>query len=210
MKKSVLMIAPVVILAVVTGCRKEPIRNLSRAESRIYVTHSDSTVNFSNYQTFSFADSVNVIEDNQLVERALTDADAAVLHAVAVKLQALGYTQVEYSAQPDLGVNVSRIYSNTKVVTYPDYWGDYYGYWDPGYWGYGGYAYTFPGYYGVYQIQEGGLSVDLLDLKNAAQNKAIKGIWNGLVRGTGVFDIENAESEVEALFKQSAYITTNQ
>src|SRR5207249_12244916 len=112
------------------------------------------------------------------------------------------------NSQPDLGINVSRITNTyTGVISYPDYWSYYGSYYDPYYWGYPGYGYYSPYSYGVYQIKEGGLSVDMLDLKDASVNgNTIKPVWTALARGAGVFSITNAASQVQAFFSQSPYL----
>ncbi len=63
--------------------------------------------------------------------------------------------------------------------------------------------------YGTYQINSGALSIDMLDLKNAAANGKIKIIWNGLIRGEGIADATTADSQVYALFSQSSYLKAN-
>lgn len=213
MKNRLLLFAlPLSAIVLATGCAKDPIKNMSEADSRIYITHRDSTANFAAYHSFSIADSVAVIDNGHLAGMALTDVDTAFIAAVRNMMEQRGYTLVGRNDNPDLGINVSRIYNTySGLVSYPDYWGSYYGYWDPYYWGYPGYSYYFPTYYGVYQITEGALSIDLLDLKNASSNgNTIEGIWNGLIRGSGIFRVENAPSQVKALFDQSAYIQTSQ
>ena len=40
-------------LALLSGCAKEPLDNLTEEESSIYVTSRDSTVNFGSYKTYS-------------------------------------------------------------------------------------------------------------------------------------------------------------
>lgn len=199
-------------LLLLSGCTKDPIKNLSQDDSRIYITNHDSTANFNDYHTFSVTDSVAVIDNNHLSGKSLDDADAAFIAAVKSAMQERGYTMVAKDQNPDLGINVSRIYNTySGVVSYPDYWGSYYGYWDPYYWGYPGYSYYFPSYYGVYQVTEGALSIDMLDLKNASSNdNKIEGIWNGLIRGTGVFNPNKAADQVKTLFDQSMYIKTAQ
>ncbi|MCZ0212081.1 hypothetical protein OZK63_42730, partial [Streptomyces sp. UMAF16] len=69
----------------------------------------------------------------------------------------------------------------TGIIDYSSYYDYYGGYYDPTYWGYGGYGYYSPYMYGTYQINSGALSIDMLDLKNAAANGKIKIIWNGLI-----------------------------
>ena len=54
------------------------------------------------------------------------------------------------------------------------------------------------------------LSVDLLDLKKPAANRTIRVIWNGLIRGSGVFSSSALTTGVQALFEQSPYLKTVQ
>jgi hypothetical protein len=215
MKRGVLLLGAAlsVLTVAFTGCSKDPIKNLSQDESRIYITNHDSTTTISGYKTYSITDSVAVISNNRLQGHALTAYDAQVLSALKQAMQERGFTLVDKNAKPDLGLNVSRI-TNTYsgVVSYPDYWGAYGSYYDPYYWGYGGYGYYAPAYYsyGVYQINEGGLSVELLDLKNATANgNKIEPVWTALARGTGVFNTTNATSQVQAFFAQSPYLKSS-
>lgn len=210
MKRMILFVLPAAVLMMAIGCRKDAIDNTTSGDSRTYVTHYDSMANFGSYVTFSISDSVAVIENGSPAKHDRTEADAAVIEAVAAKLGGLGYTRVSNTEQPDLGIHISRVYSNSHELTYPDFWGDYFGYWDPSYWGYAGYAYNFPGYYGVYQIKEGALSIDILDLKNSSTNNTIQGLWNGLVTGSNVFKKEDAGKEIGSLFAQSGYIHAGQ
>ena len=193
------------------SCTKEPLKNLTAEESRIYITDRDSSVDFSSFKTFSVVDTVSVIDNGQLSGRELTSWDAAILNAVAAEMEERGFTLVARTQNPDLGVNVSRIYNTYNgVMSYPDYWGGYGSYYDPYYWGYPGSSYYFPQRYSIYQITEGAASIDLLDLKEANTTKKIRGVWNGLIRGTGVFNVNNASSQVSALFDQSPYLKANQ
>ena len=211
MKKISLTICTAAFLLALGACSKEPLNNLTQEESRIYITNHDSTINFGNYTTFSIADSVAVIEDNHLKTVSLTSADAAFISAVKTMMQQRGYTLVPRNQNPDIGINVNRIYNTyTGLFSYNDYLNDYYGYWDPYYWGYPGYGYSFPTYYGVYQVQEGALSIDMLDLKDANTTNEINGIWNGLIRGSGIFNSSTAADQVKALFDQSPYLQSNQ
>lgn len=211
MKNIFLTICAAAGIGLLGSCTKEPLNNLTEEESRIYITNHDSTANFGAYKTFSVVDSVSVISNDRLEEKALTDYDAAVIAALKSRLQQQGYTLVNKDQNPDLGFNVSRVYNTyTGIISYPNYWGSYYGYWDPFYWGYPGYGYWFPSYYGTYQINEGALTIDALDLKNAGADKKINGVWMGLVRGSGVFRTSNVTKHIDNLFDQSAYFKANQ
>lgn len=191
------------------GCQKQPLDNLTADESRIYITDHDSSVNFSNYKTYSISDSVAVIENGKAT-RQLDNSGAAYIEAVKKYMAAAGFTLVGKNQNPDLGVNVNHIINtSTGVITYSDYWDYYGGYWDPYYWGYPDYGYYVPYAYSVYQINEGAVSIDLLDLKNAATNNKIDVVWTGLIRGPQIFDATIADSQVKALFNQSPYLKTN-
>jgi len=191
---------------VFNSCAKDPVSNLTPDESRIYITDHDSTVNFSNYTTYSISDSVAVI-DNGHSTHELTDVDQAYISAVKKYMDAAGYHMVSKNDNPDIGVDVNHIINtSTGVISYGDYWNDYGGYWDPYYWGYPDYGYYIPYAYSVYQVKEGAISVDLLDLKNAAAHDKINVIWTGLIRGSGIFNTSVADTQVKALFDQSSYL----
>lgn len=197
-------------LAALSSCSKDPLKNMTEDESRVYITNHDSTVNFASYKTYSIVDSVSVIDNNRLSGKSTTAWDLEMLTAIRNAMEARGYRRVTHTGSPDIGISVSRLYNtSTNVVSLQDYWGGYGGYYDPYYWGYGGYGYYFPSY-AVYQSTEAALSIDMLDLKNASSNGAIRGIWNGLIRGSGIFRSGAADSQVKALFDQSPYIKTVQ
>lgn len=210
MTKKTGWLLPVLVLAVAfTACNKQPVDNLSNEESRIYITDYDSTKSFTAYKTFSISDSVAVIDNNQSIKQ-LTSSDQAYIDAVKKYMSQKGYTLTDKSSNPDLGVNVSRLINTTTgVISYPDYYGYYSDYYDPYYWGYSGYDYYTPYSYGVYSIQQGAVSVDILDLKNASASNKIEVVWTGLIRGEGLSDAASVDGQVKALFDQSPYLTTN-
>lgn len=212
MKKMIGWVAAACIgLATVSSCTKDPMKNLTEEESRIYITNRDQAVDFSTYKTYSIADSVSVIDNNAMAGQKATPTDLQLLAAVRSSLESRGYVRVNRSQSPDLGVNVSRLYNTTaNVVNLYDYWGGYGGYYDPYYWGYGGYGYGYPQAYGLVESTEAMISVDLLDLKNARTTQTIRVVWNGLIRGSGVFGSEAINTGVQALFTQSPYLKTVQ
>ena len=202
-RKSVAVTCAIILM--LSGCTKDPLKNLSGEESRIYITQRDSTVNFSAFNTFSIADSVAYINNNQLVTR-FSAVDAQFIEAIKNQMQQRGFVPVPRNQNPDIGITVSRIYSTYQgIVEYSNY---YYDYWDPYYWGYSGSSYLFPSYYGVYQVTEGALSVDMLNLKDAPVTNQIRSVWNGLIRGSGIFNSQNVSSQVQALFSQSPYLSS--
>jgi hypothetical protein len=209
--KTVWLLCLPVLCILFTYCTKDPVKNLSEEESRIYVTNYDTAVSFNNYKTFKLADSVVVIENNQLLGRERTSMDAQFIDAVANALQQRGYVRVANNQQADLAVTISAITNtSTQVVSYPDYYGGYYGdFWDPFYFGYPGYSYYAPTYYGIYETGETALTIDMVDLKNANDNNnQLRVIWSGLIRGSGIFSGRNISEQINALFNQSTYLVT--
>lgn len=198
-------------VAVLSSCTKDPLKNMTQDESRIYITNRDSTVNFNSYKTYSIADSVLVVDNGQVAGKQADSWDLQVISAIQSAMNARGYVKVNRTQNPDLGINLSRVYStNTNLVDLSDYWNYYGDYYDPYYWGYGGYDYYYPPVYGYYQSTEAAFSIDMLDLKDASSAQTIKVIWNGLIRGEGIFNNSNVQSQVQALFDQSPYLKTNQ
>ncbi len=191
------------------GCQKDPLKDMTNEESRIYITDHDSTIQFNSFHTFSISDSAALIENGR-VSKQLNAADAAYIQAVKDQMQARGYVLVSKNDNPDLGLTVNRIIStSTGVISLGSYWDYYDSYWDPYYWGYPGYGYYLPYSYAVYQIREGAVSVDMVDLKDATKNQQLDVIWTGLIRGSDIYNASVAPSQVKALFDQSTYIQTN-
>ncbi len=210
MKKYVLVAAALAAIVVLGSCTKDPVTKLSYEETRIYITNHDSTVSFSSFKTFSIADSVAIISNGKLREKTHDAYDSLMISAIRDAMVQRGFTQVAKNQNPDLGINVNNIINTyTGYVDYGNYYNDYYGYWDPYYWGYPGYGY-YGSYIGTYQVNEGVISVDMFDLKDASANTRIKSVWNGVVRGEGIFNDASIGTSVQALFSQSAYLKTNQ
>jgi hypothetical protein len=207
MKKILALPLGLVLCSVlIISCTKDPVSNLTAEESRIYITDHDSSVNFSNYSTYSISDSIAVIDNGNSKHESSATGEAYIA-AVKKYMNNAGYTLVSKNDNPDLGVDVTHIINtSTGVISYGDYWDNYGGYWDPYYWGYPDYSYYIPYAYSVYQVKEGALSIDILDLKNASENNNINVVWTGLIRGSGILDPSVADSQVKALFDQSSYL----
>src|SRR5688572_21651304 len=111
MKKANLSIVAVISLVLlVAGCRKDVLKNIDQDEARVYITKADSSVDFSNYQTFRIADSVSVIKDGQLVGHEASGYDQALLTAISQAMVERGFQlESDQTKAPDLGIQVSRI-----------------------------------------------------------------------------------------------------
>lgn len=190
------------------GCRKDPQNNLSDEEQRIYITNHDRTANFSTYQTYAIANQVVVVDGNSSSQQS-TAADQALMQALDRALQSRGFQKVASNTAADVGIQISRIIrTSTGFVTGPDY----YSYWDPFYWGYGGGFGGWgggwgPGYAVIpYEVREGMLAIDMIDLTN---NNSPKVLWNALVRGPGLSSTTAVDDIVNNLLAQSPYLQTN-
>jgi hypothetical protein len=204
------LIASVSLFILVTGCTKDPLKHMTEDESRIYITNHDSTVNFTNFRTFSVADSVALVYNNKSGGKDQSSYDLALIAALKAAMIKQGYTLVDRESNPDLALGVTVISNDqTSLVNYGDYGGYYGDYWDPYYWGYPGYSYGYPSYYGVYTVNETALAVDMFDLKDAATSNEIKNVWSALIRGEGIFNSGKADAQVQTLFDQSAYVKAN-
>jgi hypothetical protein len=203
------MMRLLVLAAFVTlvGCRKDPANNLTEEEQRIYITNYDKAASFNSFRTYSIADRVVVVDGNSSTQQN-TSADRALMDALDAALQSRGFQKAASTTAADVGIQISRIVrTSTGFVTGPDY----YGYWDPFYWGYGsGWGSGFGGWgsgWAVmpYEVREGMLAIDMIDLKNSSPRV----LWNALVRGPGLSSPSSMTDIVNNLLQQSPYLKAN-
>src|ERR1700733_7279693 len=101
MKTGILsLIASVSILAIVTGCTKDPLKHMTDDESRIYITNHDSTVNFTSFRTFSVADSVALDNNNKSGGKGQSVYDSVFISSLKAAMIKQGYTLVDKDAKP--------------------------------------------------------------------------------------------------------------
>src|SRR5437868_7859668 len=82
---------------IISSCTKDPIKQLTPEETRIYITNYDTSVRFSNYATFSIEDSVALISNNRLQGKGTSDLDEQFINAVAANLEQRGFQRVNAS-----------------------------------------------------------------------------------------------------------------
>lgn len=191
-----------ILISLAAGCDgPDPLRDLDAADSQVFITNRDRAADFSSYTTFSIADSVNVVENNRR-GHSTGSFDLAMINGTVQALASRGYTRVARNQRPDLGVNITYVTQTQTGVALNPGFGAFY---DPFYWGFGGAGAFFPPYYSYYQVSESYWYMELLDLKNVAQNgNQIKTIWNAQIRGDGLGS--NPERIVNAVFAQSGYL----
>jgi hypothetical protein len=194
----------------VFGCQTEPDPNRLYDEL-VVSTNYDPEANFENYATYALAVDTIGFVSNSSSDTILTANESSlprpVLQAVKRNIDNLGFTQVDRSANPDLGVNVIVIndFNVFQQVVYPDpyyYSGGYYS----NYYGYGG-AYYYP-YVNTYSYNTAVLVIELVDLKNRNQNNQVRVVWTAYMGDLiSSFDmVPETEEAIDQAFRQSPYL----
>lgn len=192
------------------ACRKTPDTNELSASFAVQ-TSKDANANFSNFKTYYISDTISLRTTNPN-DSLWFDADAKQLvEAVKTNMNARGYTFVERSRKPDLGLVLTAIKDLNVGVVYPGWWwGGYWGYWGGCYWYYCGYP-PYYGYGAVYTIPTGTLVLDMIDVKDAISKGNLTVIWGSVMSGGLGYTSDDLQLGVEAInqaFTQSSYIQT--
>jgi hypothetical protein len=188
-----------VLISSCTGPNPEDI--LKPEDKDVYVTNHDPEANFSSYKNYYLDDSIAVILNERSYQVQRKSEDISVLNAIKEEMDKLGFVQVDSLKKADVGISVSKISVNYTGIDYSYN----YGYYDPFY--YGGYGYSYPSYY-VYQVKQGSVIIDMVDLKNPQSNHTYNVVWNGqFIDGLGsLSSIDRIVTGVRALFTQSAIL----
>lgn len=183
------------------ACAPDPLDDLTVEDTQVFITNYEPTTNFASYQTFSLADTVYVIR-NQQTGVSTSSQDYQALDRVVSTLKQRGYSRVGRQAKPDLGVNIARI-SETQTGLVANYnpWNSY--------WGYGGGGFYYPPTYSYYQTTESYWYLEVVDLKNVTTGQQPKVVWNAQIRGNGIFDSASLTSLIDKVFTQSTYLKKN-
>ena len=204
-----MIIAVLVTLIIISGCRKSPDFDQLSYEFTVS-TSVDKTANFANYKTYFLSDTVRYI-GGVGADSFLVGANAALLtNPVKTNMTARGYTLVGRNASPDLGLILTAVRDINVVVDY------YPGWWDPWYGGCYWYYYCYGYYYPwstVYTYTTGTVMLNMYDLKNAGADHQIRAVWNITALGAlGSTTSSNFELGADALnqgFEQSPYVKSN-
>jgi hypothetical protein len=194
-------------LAVLWSCQPEP-DTLKLLDELVVSTNRDTNIDFQNYSTFSIAtDTIGFVSNRSndtILIHTRSDYPRPVLQKVIANLNAVGYSRVNKTDNPDMRINVYVVndYNLFQQVIYPDYYyPSYYGY---GY-GYGGY-YPYS-YVNTYATNTGSLVVEILDLKNVSNNQ-VKVIWGAYMGDvySAIDVIKQSEAAIDQAFVQSPYL----
>ena len=193
----------------VSACQPSP-DTYDLVKDMFVQTSYDKGINFSSYTTFTLPmDTIGQIYNLDPTDTLILGSYATqVTQQVRYNLTNAGYTFVNSTQNPDLGLNVFvvRDYDVFQTVIYPNYYAGYAGYYYPGYYGYGGY-YGYP--YLTYQATNTGtLVIEMVDIKNKDSQNRVKVIWTAYI-GDLFTTVDPYEKSVEGInqsFLQSNYI----
>ena len=201
----------IVLGAIAASCNKTPVVPVSvlNIDSSKTITAYDPAVSFSNYNTIALTDSV-LVANGLSVSKELSKTDSAYLVALANGFTGKGFTIVSKTAHPDLVLNITRIASSIDgLVDNNSYWSNYSLLYNPTLFGEIGVSYSIH-FTTAQSVEDGVLSFELLDIKNASANNQINIIWNGMISGYSLLsDISSVSIETGILFKKSPYLKTN-
>lgn len=194
-----------------TSCKENAINNLSPADSPVYITNYDRSINFNQYKTFSLPDSV-VIESNTGYQPSLGPIESRFVSNVASAFTSRGFQRVNRGQAADLGVAIIRV-NNLYTGVGVDPYGYYGGYWGGGFGGLGGYNLYYPSYY-TYQVADQYWEIQVVDLKNRPTTSPgtetqLNVLYSATIRGADVTTQPDVDAATTAIFNQSPYLRTS-
>jgi hypothetical protein len=107
-KESLWAILLLTVSVALTACRENAVNDLSPADSPVYITNYDRSVNFSQYRTFSLPDSV-IIQSNDSYAAVKNSISDRFVTNVASALTTKGFQRVSQGQAADLGVAIIRV-----------------------------------------------------------------------------------------------------
>ena len=195
-----------------TSCRDNALNDLSPADSQVYITNRDRSVDFSQYKTFSLPDSV-IVQSNDGYSAVKNSIADQFVSSVSSALTARGYQRVAKGKPANLGVAIIRVNNQyTGIASNP--YSYYSNYWGGGLGGYGGYSPYYPSYY-TYQVTDQYWEIQMVDLKNAPAGTGtakpqLSVIYDATIRGGDITDTQSVATAVNAIFTQSPYLRAAQ
>jgi hypothetical protein len=162
-----------------SACQPEP-DNGKLLDEYVVATNYDKEANFGAYATYAIpTDTIGFISNTSndtIIVSSESDFPRPVLNTIKENLDSRGYTRVDRSENPDLGINVLVVndFNVFQQVVYPGY--NYPGNYYSGYYGYGSWYY-YP-YVQTTAYNTGVLIIEIVDLKNRTPDNKVKVIWD--------------------------------
>src|SRR5688500_11848765 len=160
------------------GCQPEPDK-LKLLDELVVATNYDAEADFTSYTTYAIpTDTIGFFSNasnDTIITQSEIDFPRPVINKIKQNLNAKGYTQVDKTQNPDLGISVVVVndFDIFQQVIYPGYYngGGYYS----GYYGYNSW-YSYP-YVNTYTYNTGVLIFEIVDLKIPQPDNKVKVIW---------------------------------
>ena len=207
--KKIMFFASMVLLA--AACHKEPYPQDLDNEYLVYTSPSKD-VTFTSFQTFDLADSLLIIGQSDKPVYSQSDNALALIQAVRVNMENLGYIYTPDNPDADLGIQMTYIIKTERYVQYyndPYWWLDYPGYWPTGYWGYWtGFYYPYPV---SYTYTTNALITDMVNLTDVtSDDKPLEVVWTSYIGGPAGSsiqgDVDKMKASIDQAFAQSPYL----
>lgn len=211
--KKCLTISSIALIFLLAGCYSEP-DTQRLLDELVVATNFDPGADFTSYSTYAIpTDTIGLISNtsnDSIITHSKSDFPRPVLNAIRAHLNDRGYTRIDRSQDPDLGINVMLVndFNIFQQVIYPDYYG-YPGNYYPGYYGYGSY-YSYP-VVNTYAYHTGVLIIEIVDLKNKTPDNKVRVVWDAYMGDMyNTLDlIPQTERAIGQAFVQSAYVSRN-
>jgi len=192
------------------ACQTEP-DSAELIDQMVVSTNYDTEADFASYSTYAIpTDTIGFISNNSndtIITYPESSYPRDVINTIKANMDTRGYSKVDRSQNPDLGINVMVVndYNVFQEIVYPNYYG-YPGSYYSGYYGYGSYYY-YP-YVNTYAYNTGVLIIEIVDLKNRTPDNKVKVVWDaylGDVYST-IDRIAQTQEGIDQAFVQSPYI----
>lgn len=182
------------------GCEPSPSAE-ELNQNLVVQTAFDETINFKNYNTYSIPlDTLGLISNSVNDTLLLGEYSKMVTQRLKSNMDSRGYTWVEKSQSPDLGLTafVVNNFNVFQTINYPNYYGGYYSPY---------YGYYYP-VVNTYASNSGILIIQLVDLNQKTSQNQFRVIWNCYI-GDIIASPDPAGKSVEAVdqaFMQTSVI----
>lgn len=206
--KKILLISTVLLAAF--ACQKEPYADVD--DDYLVYTSPGKNVTFASYSTFDLADSLLIIGQSKNPEYSQSNNALALIQAVRINMENLGYIYTPDNPDADLGIQMTYVVKTERYVQYykdPYWWLDFPGYWSPGYWGnYTGFYYPYPV---TYTYSTNALMIDMVNLTTPKTgNEALEVVWSAYIggpsSGNANYDVDLMKNAIDQAYVQSAYL----
>ncbi len=202
----ILLLVMGLFVLTLAGCYND--YGLSTSEYDVVATYYKEDLNYSSFKTYFMPDTIiHIVEEGEEDELGRSN-DQLILSLVEENMTNLGYRRITVSGA-DLGIILAATSSTNLQVYYNYSWG--------GYWGYPGYGYYYPPYWGgptVEGYRTGTVFINMADPNEYDENqKLLATVWlgviNGLLEDTKSNIRDRLTRDINQAYTQSPYLGTS-